>query len=286
MDDIKNAVVGLFVFFIIAQMFGSGCQDRSGRETDTSPRTTQEVYTHAKEAAKGLDLQAVSALAVEAKDAKTFEEQLNKYETGVNNLDLNEDGKVDFIAVTEFGSGKQKGFSLTTHPSEGEEVELATIHFNQTSNGVEVETQGNQHFYPHHGYYRSHFGLTDALLFAYIFSDHGHYRGGWRYGYYPSSYGRGWRNRTYSEYKTSQYNRIPSSSKSVFTSSDKSSTTPKAVSPNRAKTITRAKSLTTPKSSQKSFSSSSSKSKSSSWGGFGRTSSSSSGSRSSFGGGK
>ncbi len=289
MDGVKNILIAVFVFFVLTQFFGSGCQQKPKTQLET--RTTEQVHAFAKDAAKGLDLKAVSALALRCRDAKTFEEKLNSYGEGVNNLDLNQDGNVDFIAVTEFGSGTERGFSLTTHPALGEEVELATIHFHQSEEKVEVEAQGSRAFYPNQHVYRSSFGLTDALLLHYIFSDHGHYRGGWGYGRYPSSYGRGWRTRSEEEYQTSSsgsYGRSTTSAKdgkAVLKPASSASQTPKAVSPNQAKTVTRAKSITSPTSSQKSFTTRSS-SKPVSSGGFGRTSSSSYGGRSSSGGGK
>jgi len=61
-----------------------------------------------------------------AKDGEHLEKLINDKDTGVNNLDLDEDGKVDYIKVTEYGNDNSKGFSLTVEPSKGEEQEVAT----------------------------------------------------------------------------------------------------------------------------------------------------------------
>src|ERR1051325_6546687 len=53
------------------------------------------------EAAEGLDLLAVGELFKDAKDLEGFEKSLNDPEVGVNNLDLDDNGDVDFIRVVE-----------------------------------------------------------------------------------------------------------------------------------------------------------------------------------------
>ena len=60
-------------------------------------RTTVTAST--SQAAEGLDLRAVAELFKDSKDLEDFEKRLNDPSLGVNNLDLNEDGDVDFIRV-------------------------------------------------------------------------------------------------------------------------------------------------------------------------------------------
>ena len=59
------------------------------------------VVAPSSEAADGLDLQAVAELFKDAKDLEAFEKSLNDPEIGVNNLDLDDNGDVDFIRVME-----------------------------------------------------------------------------------------------------------------------------------------------------------------------------------------
>ena len=70
--------------------------------------------------AEGLDLKTLTEVVKTAKGAEDLEKRLNE-PGGINNLDLNEDGKVDFISVTEYGNKKDAyGFSLTVQPDKGE----------------------------------------------------------------------------------------------------------------------------------------------------------------------
>ena len=77
------------------------------RSEDRADSYNVEVQTVVS-AAEGLNLKAVGELLKKANDAETFEKLLNSKDEGINNLDLNEDGKVDYIFVTEYGNEKVK----------------------------------------------------------------------------------------------------------------------------------------------------------------------------------
>ena len=96
-----------------------------------------------KEYAKGLDLKLVGDLARKSKNAADFEKQLNTTSNKINNLDLNDDGKVDYIKVTEYGKGNKRGFSLTTDVGKGKEQEIATIEFVKSVEKVDMYVNGN-----------------------------------------------------------------------------------------------------------------------------------------------
>lgn len=139
--------------------------------------------------AEGLDLKAVGELVKKAKDAESLEKLLNSPDTGVNNLDLNEDGKADYISVTEYGNDKVRGFSLTTQPSPGETQEIATIEIEKTSDSqAEMQIHGNEQIYGRNYYHHSSFGLMDFLILSYLFRPHAMYASPWNYGHYPPSY--------------------------------------------------------------------------------------------------
>ncbi len=140
-------------------------------------------------AANGLDLQAVGALIKKTKDAEDLEKLINDKNQGINNLDLNEDGNVDYIKVTEFGDDSAKGFSLTVEPAKGEEQEVATIHLEKSTNEqASVEVRGNQNIYGANHYYHSYLPIGSLLLWSYLWRPHPFYASRWGYGYYPSYY--------------------------------------------------------------------------------------------------
>jgi hypothetical protein len=88
-------------------------------------------------AAEGLNLQAVAELFKEAKDLETFEEKLNDPKLGVNNLDLDNDGEVDFIRVVEEAAEDVHVIILQVQLGQNDFQDVATI---------EVEKNGDQDY--------------------------------------------------------------------------------------------------------------------------------------------
>jgi len=200
-------------------------------------------------AAEGLDLKAVGELLKKADDAKSFEKLLNSKDEGINNLDLNEDGNVDYIFVTEYGNEKVKGFSLTVEPTPGETQEVATIEVEKTADGqADVQVQGNEQIYGTNHYYHSHFGLTDFLIMSYLFRPHSYYASPWHYGAYPGYYNR------YSTVAPSGYNSRVRNMGSGFRSTSSPVIQSSVNSPNSGKTAQSIRApLKNPTSSQKAF---------------------------------
>jgi hypothetical protein len=271
--------IGVILFALIV---GFSMMSQCGRKSEiqSQARATEVVL---KEYAKGLDLDAVTNLAKKSKDAADFERLLNSQAEGLNNIDLNDDNKVDYINVTEYGSGDQRGFSLTTEISPGKVQEIATIEFKKEGDRGTVQTTGNPSLYGPGSYHHSSFGLTDALLMGWLFSNRTSYSSPYGYGNYPPSYGGGWNRQSSDGYASTMRSRNAGSS--VSRSSQPVISQPLA-SPNAEKTAAKARALSNPTLSQRSFgSSSSTASKPTSSGGFGRTSSSGSSRSGGFSGG-
>jgi len=198
----------------------------------------------------GLDLKAVGELVKQARDAEDLEKLLNK-SGGVNNLDLNEDNKVDYIHITEYGNDRAKGFSLTVQPESGETQEVATIDIGKEGERANVEVQGNEQMYGHNHYHHYSSPLTTFLLMGYLFSPHRMYLSPWGYGYYPRGYGA-YRPVPGGAYRSRTAN-LTRSSAAQKTSASRISN--KATSPNKGKSANRGirAPLKNPTRSQKSF---------------------------------
>ena len=218
--------------------------------------STQVNVTTFVSASEGLNLQAVGELLKKVKDAEGFEELLNSQEEGINNLDLDEDGNVDFIKVTELGDGSQyregqpSGFSLTVDMGDGQVQEIASIDMERTSDNVSVQIQGNEQVYGQDHYHRSRFGFSDYLLFSYMFRPHPFYHSRWGYGLYPGYY------RPYGPVGIGVYRtRVSSATRnSTMERSTTGTQTKKATNPNKGKTSQKVKApLKSPTTSQKAF---------------------------------
>lgn len=79
------------------------------------------------QAAEDLDLYAVLDLLEESADLEAFEKALNDQEKGVNNLDLNEDGEVDYIKVEETIEENTHLIVLQVELEENDFQDVATI---------------------------------------------------------------------------------------------------------------------------------------------------------------
>ena len=289
MNFLTKIGIGIFAVIVAFSMM-SQCGRKSAPQAIQPPQSTDVIL---KEYAKGLDLNATTELAKKAKDAADFERLLNSQAEAVNNIDLNDDNKVDYIKVTEYGSGERRGFSLTTDLAEGKTQEIATIDFKREAGNATVQTTGNPSLYGPGQYSHSSFGLTDALLVGWLFSNRSSYNSPYGFGNYPQSYGGGWNRQGTDSYADSMRTRTAGS---TVRSSSQSVISNPASSPNSEKIAARAKAISSPTQSQRSFgttgtnsrpTSSPAPSRPSSSGGFGRSSSSgSSRSGGSFGGGK
>ena len=214
------------------------------------------VVTPASNLGDNLDLQALGELVKTSKNAQDIENKLNQ-PNSINNLDLDGDGKVDYIKVTEYGSGTTKGFSFTVDAPNSQTQEIATIELQQGQNQqANMNINGNQTLYGNNAYYTSNYSMTDLLIWHYLFYPHPYYVSPWHYGYYPSYY--------------HSYGMVPRASYSSRISTTtrtsrivRSTSTPRttSLSPNRnaasSLVSTRAKSLANPVRSKKSFSSTS-----------------------------
>lgn len=222
-----------------------------------------------------LNLQALGEMVRTSKDAQDIESKLNQ-PSSINNLDLDGDGKVDYIKVTEYGDGTNRGFSFTVDLANGEKQEVATVEIqkNDTQQAT-MNINGNASVYGSQQNYSSNFTLTDFLILNYLFSPHSYYYSPYRYGYYPSYY------HPYGCVSSGYYaGRVGYVTRTTHYSRPTTTTVSKIKSPNSSyasKSVSsRASSLSSPTRSQRSFSTTSNSASRPSTSGFGSKSSSSS----------
>ena len=266
---------GFFLLLVVLSICNKRDRQPSSRQAAVSDQYNVNVQTVVS-AADGLNLAAVGDLLQKAKDGETFERLLNSANNGVNNLDLDEDGTVDYIYVTEYGDERVKGFSLTTQPKAGETQEVATIEVEKSGSNAQVQIQGNEQMYGRNHYHHSSFGLTDMLILGWMFSPRRAYASPWGYGSYPPNYSRS-AARSNSDYQSSVRR---STSGSSYNSSTQSRVNSNTKSPNAGKSAASVKApLKNPTTAQKQFQARN-PSKQTTSGGFGRSTNKSSTSRS------
>jgi hypothetical protein len=147
----------------------------------------QAVTTTSTPAAAGLDLQAVTEIVKQSKNAAEIEQKLNA-PGSVNNLDLDGDGNVDYVHVTEYGKGNMRGFSFTVMDSTGANHEIATVEIERGYDSANVIVYGEPAYYGPGCYYTGAWVPADIVLWAYLWHPHRFYYSPYHYGYYPQYY--------------------------------------------------------------------------------------------------
>ena len=95
-----------------------------------------------------LNLYAVLDLFQKSKTIEDFEKSLNEEKTGINNLDLNLDGKVDFIKVETKKKGEDFTFILQVDVSKSEKQDVAVILVSKDKNKkVTIQIVGDKALY-------------------------------------------------------------------------------------------------------------------------------------------
>ncbi len=106
------------------------------------------IVAPTSEAAEGLDLQAVSELFKDSENVEAFEKALNDPDTGVNNLDLDDNGEVDFIRVVEKAADETHVMILQVPLSETEFQDVATIEIEKSGDeAYNMQIHGNEVIY-------------------------------------------------------------------------------------------------------------------------------------------
>jgi hypothetical protein len=95
-----------------------------------------------------LDLYAVLDLFQKSKTIEDFQKALNEEKTGINNLDLNLDNKVDFIKVVTEQKGNDFTFILQVDVTEKETQDVAVILVSKDADGkVTMQIVGDKDLY-------------------------------------------------------------------------------------------------------------------------------------------
>jgi len=122
----KTSLALPLIMLLVILSFGSG-----------TAQDDVTIVAPTSEAAEGLDLHAVSELFKDSENLEEFEKALNDPDTGVNNLDLDDDGNVDFIRVVEEVADDTHIIILQVALGENEFQDVCTI---------EVEKGGEEQY--------------------------------------------------------------------------------------------------------------------------------------------
>ena len=158
----------------------------------TRMTTAQDITTvnaASEEISDNLDLEAVATLFGEAKDLEEFEFKLNDPETQISNLDLNEDGNVDYLRVVETAESNTHLIALQAVLGEDIYQDVATIEVEKDSEGkTSVQLVGDVYLYGP-SYIVEPVYIRRPVLYSIFWRPYYRpYRSVFYWGYYPSHY--------------------------------------------------------------------------------------------------
>lgn len=143
---------------------GLGCDHHPSTQVTVTANTAPPALV----APADLDLQTiVGMLQSGAADGPALEQAINSPDSGINNVDTDKDGKIDYIQVVEAPIPAGKKMELVAHASSGAipDTTVAAIRFDTTGPAVDVQAGFSPVIDPGGSYYY-HSTLASDLLFA------------------------------------------------------------------------------------------------------------------------
>jgi hypothetical protein len=160
------------------------------------PALAQDVTTvtaNSEDISDNLDLEAVASIFGESKDLEDFEKRLNDPETQISNLDLNNDGEVDYLRVTETVEGDAHLISIQSVIGKDQYQEVATIVVEKDTKGTaEVQVVGNVDMYGPNYYITPVYPVVPVFFTLFWVAAYRPWHSPWYWGFRPP-YFRPWR---------------------------------------------------------------------------------------------
>jgi len=149
-----------------------------------------------------LDLEAVASVFGEAKDLEEFEKKLNDPKTQISNLDLNEDGEVDYLRVTDTSKGDTHLITIQAVIGKDQYQDVATIDVEKKGKDeTQVQVVGDVYMYGP-GYIVEPVYVHPPVIFVFFWTPIYHpWHSPFYWGFYPPYY-HPWRPYSRHRYQT------------------------------------------------------------------------------------
>lgn len=154
-----------------------------------SAQTAYAVATSSSDLSENLDLEAIANIFGRSTSLRDFESQINDYRNGISNLDLNNDGYVDYLRVVESYQNRVRVVLIQAVLGPDEFQDVATIYVVGTnySNTV-VQIVGNPYIYGPDYVIQPSYGFAPPLYSYFWNRLEFYYFSPYYWGYYPSYY--------------------------------------------------------------------------------------------------
>jgi len=194
--------------------------------TTTHAQDVTKVDATSEEISENLDLEAIASVFGDSKDLEEFEYKLNDPETQISNLDLNQNGTVDYLRVVETSENDTHLIAIQSVLGEDVYQDVATVEVEKDNEGKsQVQVVGDVYLYGPH-YIVQPVYVHRPMIFSWFWRPYYRpYHSVYYWGYYPKHY-HFWKPFHVNQYKknihvhvnvkhTYKYTKVRSSSKAV-----------------------------------------------------------------------
>ena len=134
-----------------------------------------------------LDLRAVASIFGDAANLDDFEKRLNNPKDQISNLDLNNDGNVDYLRVIETVEGRMHLIIIQAVLEKDVFQDVATIDVDRdNNNNVQVQVVGDVYMYGQNYIYEPVYVSRPIIYDTFWIASYRPYYSPWYYGYYPA----------------------------------------------------------------------------------------------------
>lgn len=154
-----------------------------------SAQSVTTVNARNSDISDNLDLKAVASIFGDASNLEDFERRLNNPNLQISNLDLNNDGRVDYLRVVE--SVESRTHVIVIQAVLGADVfqDVATVEVERNNNGqVQVQVVGDVYMYGQNYIYEPVYVTRPVIYTTFWVNSYRPYYSPWRWNYYPTYY--------------------------------------------------------------------------------------------------
>ena len=173
----KSKLIGLLVFTLITT-------------TQCVAQRQIKVEAQNNDISNNLDLKAVATAFGESKNLEEFEQKLNDYDSGISNLDLNNDGQVDYLRVVE-ETEKNVHVVLIQAVLEKDvyqDVASIVVEKEYSNNNTTVQVIGDPYLYGTNYIIEPAYIYTPAIYSCFWGANYYSWHSPYYWGYYPTYY--------------------------------------------------------------------------------------------------
>lgn len=181
--------------------------------------STATVVAQNRDISDNLDLQAVASVFGDSNDLEDFEKRLNDPSAQISNLDLNQDGYVDYLRIIEVAEGDDRVVVIQSVLGQDQFQDVATIEIERqrsSSSNVNIQIVGNPYIYGPNYIYEPYYYRTPVFFDYFWLSSYRPYYSPWYWGYYPTYYSY-WAPMPYFRYNRHIYSHINTRNRYVYT---------------------------------------------------------------------